>query len=59
MYLLAVLMVSVIAARSVAALIASKTECLGITAMYGNRFLILKFRSLHQLLPSLFPHRHL
>ena len=51
--ILAVLMVSVIATRPVNALIALITACLRITPMDGNRFLVFKFRSPRQLLPSL------
>lgn len=53
--ILAVLMVSVIVTCPVNALIALITACLRITAMDGNRFLVFKFRSPHQLLPSLLP----
>ena len=52
MSFLVVLMVSFMGTCLVNALITSRTACLRITAMDGNRFLVLKFRSLHQITKS-------
>ena len=52
MSLLVVLMVSIMATRPVNALITSRTACLRITTMDGNRFLVLKFWSRHQITNS-------
>ena len=45
-------MVSIMATRLVNELITSRTACLRITAMDGNRFLVLKFRSPYQITKS-------
>ena len=50
--LVVLLVVSIMATRPVNALITLRTVCLRTTAMHGNRFLVLKFRSPYQITKS-------